>query len=86
MSFYLQNVILLHHYWLKKKRNDAAAYETSFCNKQQNKMAAAKLKKKKTAIDFDSLKYKHHFDFIWSKWKNIEVGWMLCVGNKTLSR
>lgn len=40
--------------------------------------------KEKTAIEFDSRKYKKYFEFIWSESKNIEAVWMLQAGNKTL--
>lgn len=35
-------------------------------------MAAAK---EKTAVEFDSWKCKHYFEFIWSESKNVESGY-----------
>lgn len=39
--------------------------------RRKTSMAAAK---GKTAVEFDSKKYKHYYRFIWSESKNIKVG------------
>lgn len=39
--------------------------------------------RRKTAIAFDNWKYKHYFEFIWSKSKNNVVQCTLCAENKT---
>lgn len=36
--------------------------------------------KETTVLVFESWKYKHHFDSIWSESKAPEVCWTFCVG------
>lgn len=52
----------------------------SVIDMHQNKHGGRKRK-----IAFDRWEYKHHFDFIWFRSRNIGVWCLLCAGNKMLS-